>query len=153
MPAPAAVVKPLPATSAKPVPEVKPKPQEVPAPKVPEKPALNATQKPVEKSTDKPVAVQAGKPPEAVAAANTPLAGKEAWVIQLGSFTAEANAQTLLGQVQRAGVSAKVERIDVKGSSVWRVTSASYATRAEADAALNVLKTKLNLGGMVRSVR
>jgi len=83
----------------------------------------------------------------------TPAAQAEAWLIQLGSFTAESNAQNLLNQVQRVGVNAKVERIDVKGSPVWRVTSGTYATRAEADAALNVLKTRLNLGGMVRSAR
>jgi cell division protein FtsN len=75
------------------------------------------------------------------------------WFIQLGSFTAESNAQNLLAQVQRAGVSARVEKIDVNGNSVWRVSSGSYATREEADAALGRLKARLNLGGMVKQVR
>lgn len=89
------------------------------------------------------------KPAEAASAAPA----KELWVIQLGSFTAESNAQSLLAQVQRAGLTARVEKIEVKGSPVWRVTSNTYASRAEAEAALNTLKNRANIGGMVRAVR
>ncbi|MGD9888421.1 MAG: SPOR domain-containing protein [Halothiobacillaceae bacterium] len=153
---------------AKSVPEVKVKPLdkpiEKPAEKLPTKPIDKPADKPSSKPVDTPAPKLAEKPitppqvkpletPAAQTSAVAPAAKTEAWIIQLGSFTAESNAQTLLAQVQRAGVSAKVERIEVKGSPVWRVTSGTYATRAEADAALNVLKSRQNLGGMVRSVR
>ena len=150
---PKPVVAPLP----KPVTEVKvkplDKPVEKPAEKRPAKPIDTLAPKPVEKTTPLPVPQPVAKPVPAATATPAAQAQAEAWLIQLGSFTAESNAQNLLGQVQRVGVSAKVERIDVKGSPVWRVTSGTYASRAEADAALNVLKTRLNLGGMVRPAR
>ncbi|MDD2892817.1 MAG: SPOR domain-containing protein [Halothiobacillaceae bacterium] len=160
-PVPAPLSKPSPAPSAtaapKPVTEVKVKPLDKP----PEKPAEKLPAKPIEapvpipKAVEKPAPAAVSKPVETpiAQASSAPAAKAEAWLIQLGSFTAESNAQNLLSQVQRAGVSAKVERIEVKGNPVWRVTSGTYASRAEADAALNVLKTKLNLGGMVRPAR
>jgi len=152
---------PLPATppAPKPVTEVKvkplDKPVEKPAEKLPAKSLEAPAPKPVEKPILPPVTQPATQPvaKPAPPASTTPPAQAEAWLIQLGSFTAESNAQNLLTQVQGVGVKAKVERIEVKGSPVWRVTSGTYATRAEADAALNVLKTRLNLGGMVRSAR
>ena len=163
---PAAALKAPVSESSKPKPasevKVKPldKPIEKPAEKLPTKPAEKPPTKPVDtpapKLAEKPITPPQVKPletPVAQTNAAAPAAKAEAWIIQLGSFTAESNAQTLLAQVQRAGVSAKVERIEVKGSPVWRVTSGTYATRAEADAALNVLKTRQNLGGMVRSAR
>lgn len=144
--------KPAPPVPAKPVAEVKVKPLDKPAEKpvanLPSKPQDVAASKAQEKTAEKAVSPSANKLAEPVA----PKAA-EAWVVQLGSFTAESNAQTLLAQVQRAGVGASVERIEVKGSPVWRVVSGRYATRAEADAALKLLKTRLNLGGMVRPVR
>jgi len=149
VPAPATTPSPKPVTEVK----VKPldKPVEKPAEKLPAKPMEALTPKPAEKPILPPVTQPVAKP--AAAASAAPAAQTEAWLIQLGSFTAESNAQNLLAQVQRVGVSAKVERIDVKGSPVWRVTSGTYATRTEADAALNLLKTRLNLGGMVRPAR
>ena len=151
--------KPVPPPATTPAPKlvtevkVKPldKPVEKPAEKLPAKPMAAPVSQSVEKPILPPVTQPVAKPAAPTSA--TPAAQAETWLIQLGSFTAESNAQNLLAQVQRVGVTAKVERIDVKGSPVWRVTSGTYATRAEADAALNVLKTRLNLGGMVRPAR
>jgi len=149
VPPPATTPAPKPVTEVK----VKPldKPVEKPAEKLPAKPVDTLAPKPVEKPILLPVTQPVAKTASPVSV--TPAPQAEAWLIQLGSFTAESNAQNLLKQVQGVGVKAKVERIDVKGSLVWRVTSGTYASRAEADAALNVLKTRLNLGGMVRSAR
>jgi len=154
-PVPSEPVKPKPAPEVTPTPKpstgvnVKPldKPLEKPAEKLPAQPIQSPASKTPEKTAVPPLT----KPVEATPGLAS--AKSEAWLIQLGSFTAESNAQNLLAQVRRVGVSAKVERIEIKGSPVWRVTSGTYATRAEADAALNVLKTRLNLGGMVRSAR
>ena len=153
VPPPATTPAPKPVTEVKVKPPEKPpeKPIEKPAEKLPAKPQEVAPPKPVEKPVIPPVTPPVAKPAPPANATQTVQA--EAWLIQLGSFTAESNAQNLLNQVQRVGVNAKVERIDVKGSPVWRVTSGTYASRAEADAALNVLKTRLNLGGMVRPAR
>ncbi|MEW5837456.1 MAG: SPOR domain-containing protein [Pseudomonadota bacterium] len=168
-PAPAESVKPkpVPPTSAtKPVkPESKPEsskaesgkqeikpvtPQKSPAQPLPAQ--TPAAAKPAVKSAEIPPA-----PPASLAAGSAVKeapaqqgASKEKWLIQLGSFTAEANAQKLLEQVQRGGISARVERIEIKGNTVWRVTSQTYASRAEADAALKTLQSRLNLGGMVK---
>ena len=155
-PAPDVKVKPLDKPIEKPAEKLPTKPVEKPAQKTADNPPTKPVDTPAPKLAEKPITPPQVKPLETPAAqTNTaaPAAKAEAWIIQLGSFTAESNAQTLLAQVQRAGVSAKVERIEVKGSPVWRVTSGTYATRAEADAALNVLKTRQNLGGMVRSAR
>ena len=182
-PAPVAAVKPAPAEPIKPKPvpsstDVKVKPLDRPLDKPVEKPAEKLASKPLEPSkpaappvtplvsapltstppapATKPVesnAKPASKPAESVGAEPASTAAKEAWVIQLGSFTAEANAQKLLEQAQRGGVSAKVEKIEVKGSPVWRVSSQTYASRAEADAALKALQARQNLSGMVRAVR
>ena len=149
-------VKPLDKPIEKPAEKLPTKPVEKPAQKTADNPPTKPVDTPAPKLAEKPITPPQVKPLETLAAqtsAAAPAAKAEAWIIQLGSFTAESNAQTLLAQVQRAGVSAKVERIEVKGSPVWRVTSGMYATRAEADAALNVLKTRQNLGGMVRSAR
>ena len=149
-------VKPLDKPIEKPAEKLPTKPVEKPAQKTADNPPTKPVDTPTPKLAEKPITPPQVKPLETPAAqtnAAAPAAKAEAWIIQLGSFTAESNAQTLLAQVQRAGVSAKVERIEVKGSPVWRVTSGAYATRAEADAALNVLKTRQNLGGMVRSAR
>jgi DedD protein len=162
-----------------PLPVPVPVPKSVTSPPVPAKPAEAQKLKQVPKPTvvapaPAPVASQAPgtKTAPSVAAPKPPAETKPVpsaapalpstqsaevkagmWFIQLGSFTAESNAQNLLAQVQRAGVSARVEKIDVNGNSVWRVSSGSYATREEADAALGRLKARLNLGGMVKQVR
>ncbi len=152
-PAQPVAVKPPPSEPAKPkpVPPVATTPAPKPVTEVRVKPLDKPSEKPAEKLPAKPLEAPAPKPAAPVSAVSATQA--EAWLIQLGSFTAESNAQNLLKQVQSVGVKAKVERIDVKGSPVWRVTSGTYATRAEADAALSVLKTRLNLGGMVRPAR
>jgi DedD protein len=144
---------------------VEPQPLPVPVPvtkpnstpPTPTKPAEAQKAKPVPKPAPMPAPTKPVVVVPAPILAPTPTSPAEVkagmWSIQLGSFTAESNAQNLLAQVQRAGVSARVEKVDVKGSSVWKVSSGSYATREEADAALGRLKTRLNLGGMVKQVR
>jgi len=75
------------------------------------------------------------------------------WVVQLGSFSSEANAQQLRGQVQRAGIPCLIESLDIEGRKIWRVRAGPFATRMEADAALKRLQGGLKLGGMVMQVR
>ncbi|MFZ5467068.1 MAG: SPOR domain-containing protein [Pseudomonadota bacterium] len=75
------------------------------------------------------------------------------WMIQLGSFSSESNAQHLRGQVQRAGIPCLIEPLDIEGRKVWRVRAGPFASQAEADAALKRLQGGLRLGGMVMQVR
>jgi DedD protein len=89
------------------------------------------------------------QPPQ-VAAKPRPGGG---WVIQLGSFTSESNAQKLRGQVQRVGIPCQIEPLDIEGRKVWRVRAGPFASQAEADAALKRLQGGLKLGGMVMQVR
>ncbi|MGK0673393.1 MAG: SPOR domain-containing protein [Halothiobacillaceae bacterium] len=91
----------------------------------------------------------AGKP---VASPIQPPSGG-AWMIQLGSFSAETNAQQLHGQVQRVGIPCQIDPLDIDGRRVWRVRAGPFASQAEADAALKRLQNGLKLGGLVIQVR
>lgn len=128
-----------------PEPEVKAAPKTQPQPPGP-KPAMDAP---------RPAASLAGadaaaRPGGAVAA--KPMAVGQ-WMIQLGSFSSESNAQHLRGQVQRAGIPCLIEPLDIEGRKVWRVRAGPFASQAEADAALKRLQGGLKLGGMVMQVR
>lgn len=146
--------KPAPA----PAPEVKPapKPAQPPAPAAPPSAAASnavpeaSKPEPAPKAVAKPAAPTAQPAPSATA--SKPQTGG-VWMIQLGSFTAEANAQQLRSQVQRAGLPCLIEPLDIEGRKVWRVRAGPFATQSEADAALKRLQGGLKLGGMVMQVR
>lgn len=121
--------------------EPKPKPESNTVSKVETRPQSKQESSPAE-----------ARPTAAVASlSKPPVAGQ--WMIQLGSFSSEKNAQTLRGQVQRAGVACQLERLDIEGRTVWRVRAGPFNTQVEADAALKRLQGGLKLGGMVMQVR
>lgn len=145
--------KPAPKPAAPLVPEAKPVPKPPPTPQAPAaKPAPEASkpEKPegMPNAAVKPVAPPIQPP---LTAAKPPPGG--VWMIQLGSFSAEANAQQLRGQVQRVGLPCQIEPLDIEGRKVWRVRAGPFASQAEADAALKRLQGGLKLGGMVMQVR
>ncbi|MEF3193700.1 MAG: SPOR domain-containing protein, partial [Halothiobacillaceae bacterium] len=128
----AGAAKPVPKPAVPPVPEVKPAPKSAPTTHqaTTAKPASEAS-KPevVPNAAVKPTAPSAQPP---LAAAKPQPGG--VWMIQLGSFSAESNAQQLRGQVQRAGIPCQIEPLNIEGRKVWRVRAGPFASQAEADA-------------------
>lgn len=124
----------------------------------PAKPVAKAESKPAPAKPDPVIS----KPAPEASTAPTPTAKTETspkpmamgqWFIQLGSFSAENNAQTLRSQVQRAGVPCLIEPLSIEGRKVWRVRAGPFKTQTEAEAALKRLQGGLKLGGMVMQVR
>lgn len=133
----------------KPVPRAAPPPPPVPEVKSVPKPA------PVPSQTQG-AKTEASKPEGIVSSPAKPAPSKPqggVWMIQLGSFASEANAQQLQAQVQRTGLPCLIEALEIEGRKVWRVRAGPFANQAEAEAGLKRLQASLKLGGMVMQVR
>ena len=77
--------------------------------------------------------------------------GLSAWIVQLGSFTDEDNAQSLNEKIRKAGYPAFVEPLKKNGKINYRVRVGPEIRRSEADLLLKNLKDKMNLDGIVVS--
>ena len=77
--------------------------------------------------------------------------GLSAWIVQLGSFTDEDNAQSLNIKLREAGYPAFVEPLKTNGKISYRVRVGPEIKRSEADSLLKKLKEKMNLDGIVVS--
>lgn len=87
--------------------------------------------------TEKPLAVPAGQP--------------EAWVVQVGSFSSEANALALRGRVRKLGFAAFVEEVTTEGSRVYRVRVGPELRRELAEVLRGQLAERAELDGLVMS--
>ncbi len=77
--------------------------------------------------------------------------GLSAWIVQLGSFTDEDNAQSLNTKLRQAGYPSFVEPIKKDGKNRYRVRVGPEIKRSEADMLLKKLKEKMQLDGIVVS--
>jgi DedD protein len=77
--------------------------------------------------------------------------GVSAWIVQLGSFTDEGNAQSLNKKLREAGYPAFVEPLKKNGKFSYRVRVGPEIKRSEADKLLKKLKEKMKLDGIVVS--
>jgi len=77
--------------------------------------------------------------------------GVSAWIVQLGSFTDEDNAQSLNKKLREAGYPAFVEPLKRNGKTSYRVRVGPEIKRSEADKLLKKLKEKMKLDGIVVS--
>lgn len=77
--------------------------------------------------------------------------GLTAWVVQLGSFSTKVNADKLNLSLRKAGFPAFVEPLTKKGKTSYRVRVGPEILRADADALLKNIKTKMKLDGIVLS--
>lgn len=77
--------------------------------------------------------------------------GLTAWVVQLGYFSSKLNADKLNLNLRKAGFPAFVEPQIKKGETSYRVRVGPEILRADADALLKKIKTKMNLDGIVLS--
>ncbi|MGB1800399.1 MAG: SPOR domain-containing protein [Gammaproteobacteria bacterium] len=77
--------------------------------------------------------------------------GLTAWVVQLGSFSTKVNADKLNLSLRKEGFPAFVEPLTKKGKTSYRVRVGPEIFRADADALLKSIKTKMKLDGIVLS--
>jgi DedD protein len=136
--APPSEAKPAPPSEAKPTP-----PPEEPVvaradtqPSTAAQPDVTAPSKPA--STPQPSAPAPGARTDA----------KGAWVVQLGSFSEEANAKRLAQRVNAYGYKPDVSRLRASGRTLYRVRVGPYATRPQADASASALSAH-GFGGQV----
>jgi len=77
--------------------------------------------------------------------------GLSAWIVQLGSFTEEDNAQALNTKLRQAGYPSFVEPVKKDGKISYRVRVGPEIKRSEADSLLKKLKDNMQLDGIVVS--
>lgn len=77
--------------------------------------------------------------------------GLSAWIIQLGSFTSEENAQSLNEKLRESGYPAFVEPLKTNGQISYRVRVGPEIKRSEAESLLKVLKDKMDMEGIIVS--
>ncbi len=75
--------------------------------------------------------------------------GLSAWVVQLGSFSNEANAQELNKKLRDAGYPAFVEPLKQKTTVVYRVRVGPELKRSDAQALRDRIKSTMKLDGIV----
>jgi DedD protein len=118
-------------------------------PPAPEPSAPKATAKPApapQRSTaSPPVAAVSGG-----GASEKPAALSAAWVVQVGSFKDQSNAQALLNKLRAAGYATRVEPASVGGSRVYRVKVGPELERAAAEKLIADLQTRFGLRGTLR---
>ena len=77
--------------------------------------------------------------------------GLSAWIVQLGSFTDEENAESLNKELRKAGYPSFVEPLKKDGKISYRVRVGPEIKRSEALKVLKKLKEKMKLDGIVVS--
>ncbi|HIF51089.1 MAG TPA: hypothetical protein EYQ42_06150 [Thiotrichaceae bacterium] len=115
--------------------------------KTPDKPKANETVKTESKAETK----ITDKKPQQKKIVKAKQVGLTAWVVQLGYFSNKLNADKLNLNLRKAGFPAFVEPQIKKGESSYRVRVGPEILRADADALLKKIKTKMKLDGIVLS--
>ncbi len=121
-------------------PDVQPEPKavtEAPAPQAAVQPVSPAPQ------SEKDV------PKTAVEKPRTGNGGLNAWVVQIGSFTTEANAKTLHDRARGLGFTSFVEPLQQEGAMAYRVRVGPELTRSDAVTLAAKLKDSLHVEGIV----
>lgn len=75
--------------------------------------------------------------------------GISAWVVQLGSFSSQENAESLNKKLREAGFRSFVEPLKQKNSVAYRVRVGPELKRSDADAINTKLKQTMKLDGIV----
>jgi len=87
--------------------------------------------------------------PEVTNEDQTSRVGVTAWVVQLGSFSSEENAEALNQKLRQAGFKAFVEPLRQNGGTVYRVRVGPELKRSDADGINDRLQKELELDGIV----
>lgn len=109
--------------------------------------------KPVETSapppTPKPVVAKQSPPAEKSAPKTVSAAGQGGWVLQVGSFTQQANAQSLRDRLKKDGYLVTVQRAKGPEGSVHRVLVGPVSDRPAAEKLRDKLAREQKLSAMV----
>ena len=95
-----------------------------------------------------PAPVPAPTPKPTTVTPPAPAAAATAWVVQLGSFSQQANANTLRDQLKAKGYAARVDTVREAGVTSYRVRVGPEAQRAAAER----LRDKLVRDGMSKGI-
>jgi len=104
---------------------------------------------PVTTTSVMPPSVPAAKPAEQAIADEPSASGLSAWIIQLGSFSSQANATNLVQQLQNEGYPAFLEELNTGTGIAWRVRVGPEVRRVDAEAMLERLSTNMKLEGII----
>ena len=77
--------------------------------------------------------------------------GLSAWIVQLGSFSSQENAEKMNKDLRKAGFAAFVEPIKKQGKTVYRVRVGPELLKPDAEKILKDIKSKMKLDGIVLS--
>jgi DedD protein len=122
-------------------------PAEVPLLSEPDIPASDGLETAPLETTEQPTAGRPGAA-DSQTVESQPLGN---WVVQMGSFSSEQNALRLRDRLRKAGFVTQLERVLVKGKTLFRVRVGPYLERAEAEGDQKKLAETLALKGRVLS--
>ncbi len=109
----------------------------------------------MQSAQERPVEDEKARVPAEKAISNTPKppapaqAGVTAWVVQLGSFTTQANADGLVQRLKKAGYTAFIEPLDDGGKPTYRVRVGPELTQLTAERMRDDIAKNVNLNGIV----
>lgn len=86
---------------------------------------------------------------ETPAAAAPPRTGVTAWVVQLGSFTTQANAEGLVERLKKSGYAAFIEPLDDNGKPTYRVRVGPELMKTTAERIRDDIAKNVELKGIV----
>jgi DedD protein len=89
--------------------------------------------------------------PEQTAPVTAPADPLVRWVVQVGSFSAEANAGNLVSTLRQKGLSAYQETVNSSGSEIYRVRIGPFLDREEAMRTERRIRESMSLTGVVMS--
>lgn len=90
--------------------------------------------------------------PEKSSQVTTPSDPLVRWVVQVGSFSSEANADRLVDRLRQDSLSAYQEQVSNNNSVIYRVRVGPYLEREEAIRVNRQVSEKLSLDGVVMSI-
>ena len=111
-------------------------------------PAAIQTPTPAPVPEPEPLSSISNNPPE-TANLDTEARGLTAWVVQLGSFSNQANAEGLVGRLQAGGYPAYIEKLADGSAVIFRVRVGPELSKAGAETTLSELNEKFAIKGMV----
>ena len=113
-------------------------------------PTSGASTTPASAAATAPVATTQSRPSDS-AASSTAVKNDDAegWVVQLGSFSNQKNADELMGRLQKKAYRVFVEKIAQDGHTVYRVRIGPQSQRTDAEAIRDKLARELHLNAMV----
>ena len=112
----------------------------------PEKDSPKAVIKSEKKQEAKPVVTKVEPKPTSEA---TVTKGASAWVVQVGRYGPQDNADGVAAQLRKAGFDTVIEKAQVEGQPVYRVQVGPESSQARADQLRQRISDKLKLDGTV----